>query len=164
MAVRWQSDTKSCSSSTRSIDLHTRHNLSVLPRWTPSAQRPVSSRRPWHPVLNLLMRLPFDAHLTTDRSSDQVHTQAALSCITSKAAVLNICKVLKCMLMLSPVYNRCNVKTVKKLLLSQMTMQKIWILLPTVFDCCLIKAKPSCIANLRSMMITQNLLPEQNLQ
>ena len=31
---------------------------------------------------------------------------------------LNVCKVLKCMLMLSPFYDRCNVKIVKKLLLS----------------------------------------------
>ena len=69
-----QSKTKCCSSSTQSNDLHTRHSLSVLSRWTPSAQRPVSTRRSWHPVLNLLISLLFDAHLTTDRYSADLYS------------------------------------------------------------------------------------------
>jgi len=40
-----QSNTKCCSCSTQSNDLHTRHSLSVLFRRTPSDQRPVSIRR-----------------------------------------------------------------------------------------------------------------------
>ncbi len=40
-------------------DLHTRHSLSVLglSRWTLSDQRPVSTRRPWLPLLNPLFSL-----------------------------------------------------------------------------------------------------------
>ena len=78
-AVTWygctlDNQTQSCSSSTQFNDLHTRLSLSVLSRWTPSAQRPVSTRRPWYPVLN---RLLFDAHLTTDRYSAGLYS----SCI-----------------------------------------------------------------------------------
>jgi len=55
----------------------------------------VSTRRPWHPVLNLLISLLFDANLKTDRYSADLYS----GCIVLyQAAVLNICKVLKCML------------------------------------------------------------------
>ena len=69
-----QSKQKCCSSSTQSNDLHTRHSLSVLSRRTPSAQRPVSTRRPWHLVLNLLTSLRLDTHLTTDRCSAALYS------------------------------------------------------------------------------------------
>ena len=39
------------SSSTCCDDLHTRHSLSYLSRWTLFSQRPVSTRRPWQPFV-----------------------------------------------------------------------------------------------------------------
>ncbi len=74
------------------------------------------------------------------------------------------------MLMLSPFCTRCNVELVKKLLLSEMTMQKlVRIMLLTVFDCCLIQSKAINNSKLNKMhiilcncpvMIMQNLLQE----
>ena len=62
-----QSKTKCCSSSTQSDELHIKHSRHALSRGVPSAQRPVSTCRPWQPLLNLLINLLLDKHLTSDR-------------------------------------------------------------------------------------------------
>lgn len=48
-------------------DLHTRHSLSPRSRRTFGSHRPVSSCRPWQPVLNLLSNLLFDQHFISDK-------------------------------------------------------------------------------------------------